>query len=249
MREQTNNRVMTDEPDRQDLEDRVEQLESTISKMLPGRREALKLGGAALVGGAAMSGSASAGTQQAGTIGTANNPVDLNSEDIDSVSVSTERIGDERHYAGAFDGPDADQRLDAALTAASSGDTIYLENAEYSADRTVSKVVTLVGDSSTQYDGAYFSGTVTFSVSVTILGVGADAATVTLQGRRGLWFGSYLGTGGEETSVTIEGNRNRFLGLYGGAVTFASGTTSNIVDGSVETNVVDNGTNTVGDIA
>ena len=63
MAEQTNNRDMSDEPDRQDLEDRVDQLESTISKMLPGRRDALKLGGAALVGGAAMSGSASAGTQ------------------------------------------------------------------------------------------------------------------------------------------------------------------------------------------
>jgi len=62
---------MSDEPERQDLEDRVDQLESTISKMLPGRRDALKLGGAALVGGAAMSGSASAGTSQAGTIGTA----------------------------------------------------------------------------------------------------------------------------------------------------------------------------------
>jgi len=52
MTEQTNNRNMSNEPDRQDLEERVEQLESTISKMLPSRRDALKLGGAALVGGA-----------------------------------------------------------------------------------------------------------------------------------------------------------------------------------------------------
>jgi len=80
---------MTDEPDRQDLEDRVEQLESTISKMLPSRRDALKLGGAALVGGAAMSGSASAGTQQAGTIGTANDPVDIESEDISNADTVT----------------------------------------------------------------------------------------------------------------------------------------------------------------
>jgi len=83
---------MSDETDRQDLEDRVEQLESTISKMLPGRRDALKLGGAALVGGAAMSGSASAGTQQAGTIGTAAEPVDVNAEDIDAVSVNTDNL-------------------------------------------------------------------------------------------------------------------------------------------------------------
>jgi len=80
---------MSDEPERQDLEDRVDQLESTISKMLPGRRDALKLGGAALVGGAAMSGSASAGTSQAGTIGTANDPVDVESEDINNADTVT----------------------------------------------------------------------------------------------------------------------------------------------------------------
>jgi len=80
---------MSDEPDRQDLEDRVEHLESTISQMLPSRRDALKLGGAALVGGAAMSGSASAGTQQAGTIGTPNDPVDVESEDINNADTVT----------------------------------------------------------------------------------------------------------------------------------------------------------------
>jgi len=87
MAEQTNNRDMTDQLDRQDLEDRVDQLESTISKMLPGRRDALKLGGAALVGGAAMSGAASAqpGDKdgESGVIGTDNNPVDIEASDIE----------------------------------------------------------------------------------------------------------------------------------------------------------------------
>jgi len=89
MAEQTHNTDMSDETDRQDLEDRVDQLESTISKMMPSRRDALKLGGAAIVGGAAMSGSASAGTQQAGTIGTANDPVDVESEDINNADTVT----------------------------------------------------------------------------------------------------------------------------------------------------------------
>jgi len=87
MAEQTHNRDMSDEPDRQDLQDRVEQLESTISKMLPGRRDALKLGGAALVGGAAMSGAASAqpgdDDGEAGVIGTDNKPVDIEASDIE----------------------------------------------------------------------------------------------------------------------------------------------------------------------
>jgi len=100
---------MSDEADRQDLEDRVEQLESTISQMLPSRRDALKLGGAALVGGAAMSGSASAGTQQAGTIGTAAEPVDVESEDISNAdTVTTEEIVvNDGLVAGEFLGSDS----------------------------------------------------------------------------------------------------------------------------------------------
>jgi len=96
---------MSDETDRQDLEDRVDQLESTIEKMLPSRRDALKLGGAALVGGAAMSGSASAGTQQTGTIGTDNNPVDVESEDINNAdTVTTQDLVVNGTATGPFSG-------------------------------------------------------------------------------------------------------------------------------------------------
>ena len=64
------------------LEDRIEQLEATIAKMLPGRRDALKLGGAAVIGAAAMSGTASAGSSQVGTIGDGSNLVDIHAEDL-----------------------------------------------------------------------------------------------------------------------------------------------------------------------
>ena len=64
------------------LEDRIDQLEATIAKMLPGRRDALKLGGAAVIGASAMSGTASAGSNQVGTIGDANNLVDIEAEDV-----------------------------------------------------------------------------------------------------------------------------------------------------------------------
>jgi len=76
---------MTDEPDTAELENRIEKLEATIAKMLPGRRDAIKMGGAALVGGAAMSGTASAGTNQVGTIGSASQPVDVVLEDATGV--------------------------------------------------------------------------------------------------------------------------------------------------------------------
>jgi len=67
------------------LEDRIDQLEATIAKMLPGRRDALKLGGAAVIGAAAMSGTASAGSSQVGTIGDGSNLVDIHAEDLFNV--------------------------------------------------------------------------------------------------------------------------------------------------------------------
>jgi len=95
---------MTDEPDRQELEDRIDELEQTIAKMLPSRRDALKLGGAALLGGAAMSGTASAGTSSTGTIGTANDPVDVVLEDasgVDTISGTSIDISDLNSLSGS----------------------------------------------------------------------------------------------------------------------------------------------------
>jgi len=84
---------MTDDPDTAELENRIDKLESTIEKMMPSRRDALKMGGAALIGGAAMSGTASAGTNQVGTIGdkdaTPPQLVDLHSEDINNADTVT----------------------------------------------------------------------------------------------------------------------------------------------------------------
>jgi hypothetical protein len=71
------------------LESRIEQLEELVARMMPSRRDALKLGGAAVLGGAAMSSSTSAGTQQAGTIGTAGSPVDVEAEDISASDTIT----------------------------------------------------------------------------------------------------------------------------------------------------------------
>lgn len=75
------------------LQDRVDELEATVSKMLPSRRDALKLGAAGAVGAVGMAGSASAqNSGQTGTIGTDADRVDVNAEDIDAVSVNTEEL-------------------------------------------------------------------------------------------------------------------------------------------------------------
>jgi len=77
---------MDDEPQVEQLENRIDTLESTIEKMMPSRRDALKMGGAALAGGSLIAGTASADTvdDQVGTIGGPNKQVDLVSEDIDN---------------------------------------------------------------------------------------------------------------------------------------------------------------------
>jgi len=87
------------------LEDRIEQLEATIRKMLPGRREALGMGVAGLAGASLMSGTASAGSAQVGTIGDSNNLVDVEAEDIDvSDTLTTQDIVVNGSATGPFGG-------------------------------------------------------------------------------------------------------------------------------------------------
>jgi len=96
---------MDDEPQVEQLENRIETLESTIEKMMPSRRDALKMGGAALAGGSLMAGSASAGTNQVGTIGSQASPVDLESEDINNAdTVTTENLVVNNTATGPFGG-------------------------------------------------------------------------------------------------------------------------------------------------
>jgi len=94
----------------QRLEDRIDKLEATIKKMLPGRRDALKLGGAAALGAAAFSGTASAGSSQVGTIGDASNLVDVHAEDLFNVdTINGDKLvtsGETTDYEVQKDGSD-----------------------------------------------------------------------------------------------------------------------------------------------
>jgi len=80
------------EPDREQLESRVDQLEQTVSKMLPDRRGVLKGLGAAAVGGAAVGASSggASGQSAAGQVGTASEPVDVEAANVAAQSVSTD---------------------------------------------------------------------------------------------------------------------------------------------------------------
>ena len=87
---------MTDEKRVEDLEKRIDELESMVRSMLPSRRDALKLGVAGVAGAAAMSGSASAnaGTDdgEVGTIGDASDKVDMFAQDIEVETINSDNI-------------------------------------------------------------------------------------------------------------------------------------------------------------
>jgi len=90
-----NNTNDEEEPARDDLEQRVEQLEQTVQRMLPDRRQALRLGGTALAGGllgVGATNSASAGSNQVGTIGSSGSLVDVEAEDVTAKSVDTDEL-------------------------------------------------------------------------------------------------------------------------------------------------------------
>jgi len=81
----------SDEPTKAELHDRVRKLESTVEKLMPSRRDALRMGAAGIAGAAglgAASQSADASTGSAGDIGDPNNRPDLFADDIDANSLS-----------------------------------------------------------------------------------------------------------------------------------------------------------------
>jgi len=92
---ETDTNTNTDEPTKAELHDRVQQLESTVEKLMPSRRDALKLGAAGIAGAAglgAASQSAEAATGSAGQIGDVNNRPDVFADDIDANTVDVDRI-------------------------------------------------------------------------------------------------------------------------------------------------------------
>jgi len=86
----------TDEPTKAELHDRVRKLESTVEKLMPSRRDALRMGAAGLAGAAglsAASGSADASTGSAGQIGDVNNRPDVFADTVDANNVTGARQG------------------------------------------------------------------------------------------------------------------------------------------------------------
>jgi hypothetical protein len=91
-----------DEPSKAELHERVEQLESTVEKLMPSRRDALRMGAAGLAGAVglgATSQSAEAATGSAGEIGDPNNRPDLFADTVDANATT---IGGSELQTGDF---------------------------------------------------------------------------------------------------------------------------------------------------
>jgi len=91
----------TDEPSKAELHERVEQLESTVEKLMPSRRDALRMGAAGLAGAVGLSAAtqpADASTGAAGTIGSSSDRPDAfldeaNVNQLTGVSTGADRQG------------------------------------------------------------------------------------------------------------------------------------------------------------
>jgi len=95
----------TDEPTKAELHDRVQQLESTVEKLMPSRRDALKLGAAGLAGAAGLSAtsqSAEASTGSAGQIGDPNNRPDVFADTVDANQLTGISAGADRQGCRVF---------------------------------------------------------------------------------------------------------------------------------------------------
>jgi hypothetical protein len=86
---------MSQDKSKDELEQRVEQLEETVQRMMPNRRQTLKgmglLGGGALLGGVG-SRQADASTGSAGNVGSDTDRPDIYGDSVDANSVSTNAL-------------------------------------------------------------------------------------------------------------------------------------------------------------
>jgi hypothetical protein len=145
-------------------------------------------------------------------------------------------------YAGS------DSELDTAVSESVDGDVIYLGNATFSDDRTLSKRLALIGTAGPFARGTTIEGAWTLNERIAIKRIPETRETITLSNRLCNLRDCGLSSTPSPT-VQINANKCSVIGCNAGSVTFASGTTDGLVDAcSNGTTVTDNGSNTVGDL-
>jgi len=171
--------------------------------------------------------------------------LDMGSNAISNASsVSTKAVDNNqgrRLYAGNYSGADADARLDEALAAAETGDTIILEATNY-ASRTISGArVTIIGTAVAFGDTEITDWTIDSTARLS----GVDVSgTLTLNGNESAVKDGFVSSG---DAISVAADRV-VLGFVrgGGSVTFESGTSNGEIGlTSGNLSITDNGSNSV----
>lgn len=160
-------------------------------------------------------------------------------------------MGNGWRHAAAYDGVDADARLDAAIASASAGDVIYLEKtATYATDRTINKRLKLIGTNAWADGSEVSGGTWTFDAECRLEGMlirdpssGNGAEVAPSRPLRHFRLRYYWHR--EHRRRHCESDRRDGWR----EIVFTSNTSGRIVDASAGIKVTDNGSNTIGDIA
>jgi 3D (Asp-Asp-Asp) domain-containing protein len=164
---------------------------------------------------------------------------------LDSSGLKTQKMDDDRLYAGAFPGSDPDTRLSNALSSSSDGDTILLESSAYNQNQTISKRVTLIG--TTLSNGTDIQNGVTWNIT------GFDVSIIRLRLRGEIVYSSNGNIrdiqmiGG---AITVDSSEADISHVRAGNITLTSNSSKCIVDSSVGVSIADNGSNNIiGDIS
>ena len=169
---------------------------------------------------------------------------DVNNTNTTTETLEAGTIANDRHYAGAFDAPDADARLDAALSFASTGDVIYLEASQYSQNRSINKSVNLIGTGVQASEGTTITGEWAFETfGINLMRFrGFDGEVVILNSACQV-------SQSAGANITDENGESIISHIRVGDIILQSGTDRTVVDTCVNTNVTDNGNNVIGDIS
>ena len=168
-------------------------------------------------------------------------------------SIEAKTIANDYIYAGAFDGSNADARLDEALSAASNGDVVMLENAQYSSERTITTQLLLIGTMSSRSAGTEIAESWTFDTLAKLTNVIIRVSTTEIQFNANGSSASDIAFRGISPTVRFSASQcaiyNTIATGTDGAIVFDEGTSGGLADSIRGPSVTDNGDNTVGDIA
>lgn len=177
-------------------------------------------------------------------------PADETVNELAAQTVTTDGlvVDDTHHWASQYDGGDPDARLANALSAASDGDVIHLENGTYDSNLTVSKRLRVVGTNpgGTSPSGTQIGADWTIGEGIHLSDFILDTGqSITITGRRST-LSQFRAAG--TAAINVNADECRVYGMFDGNLTFDSGTTGGIIDASIGVSVTDNGTNTEGNV-